>query len=157
MLGIGAFLWDQIISRALLRYWHRRRGPGYKASKYMENLLKYFGIVLLASVLILTNAIEVNGQSIAGRFSTSVYNWERQDSDSTSSTHLLAYQIAKFDIRGYGTKNLSVHTYIKLSTDLATESPDDPRYAFYNLYAKYKLSKSTKISIGRQRIFSGTG
>lgn len=109
--------------------------------------------LLLALVL----APPVNGQSINGRFSTSVYTWESNVTESTSQNHARVYQTAQFTVGQLAQNRLSVHFYGLLSQDLAESAEDDPLSRVYETYLQWRESKGVlqDLRLGRQRIYSG--
>jgi len=99
------------------------------------------------------------GQSFNFRMTTSVYNWERFDTDSTTSKHLRVYQLGSLNVsRLFGQKNLSFHTYLGYSSDLGQKAGNDPQNLLYSAYLDWRnLPGRGQLRFGRQRIFAGVG
>jgi hypothetical protein len=97
-------------------------------------------------------AIPIYAQNINGRFSSSLYSFERFDSTETSESHLRTYQMLNLNLNY---ENFSVRSYLNLEHDFATEMVDDPRLRFYNLYleARNLLNVGT-LKLGRQPLFN---
>ena len=110
-------------------------------------------LALLASPLV------ASAQSLHFRMTTSLYNWERFDTDSTTSKHLRLYQLGSFDVsRLFGKKNLSIHAYLGYSSDFGQRAGNDPQNLLYHAYLDWKnLPGKGWIRLGRQRIFAGVG
>lgn len=91
-------------------------------------------------------------QNINGRFSSSLYSFERFDSSNASVNHLRSYQMLNLNMNY---SDFSIRSYLNLEHDFATEIVDDPRLRFYNLYfeARNVLDAAT-IKIGRQPLFN---
>lgn len=94
----------------------------------------------------------VYAQNINGRFSSSLYSFERFDSSNTSESHLRAYQMLNLNMNY---ENYSIRSYLNLEHDFAKEMIDDPRLRFYNLYfeARNILNVGT-LKLGRQPLFN---
>lgn len=95
------------------------------------------------------------GQVINGRFSSSIYTFERFDSLDASNTHLRAYQTLNLNINK---SNFSLRTYLNLENDFLETPESDPRLRFYNLYFEARnLLKLATIKLGRQPVFNNIG
>ena len=102
----------------------------------------------------------IYGQTLNARFSTSVYSWENQFADSTSSKSFRGYQTANIHAYGVGMPNLSFHTYFRGAYDMGSgKVTDNPQYRFYSLYAQWKNTdqKTHKLDVraGRQQVLTG--
>lgn len=91
-------------------------------------------------------------QNINGRFSSSVYTFERFDSLNSSETYLRTYQSLNLNV----TKSqFSLVTRLNFAADLSTTMDNDPRLSFYNLYLVGRnLWDVATIKIGRQPVFN---
>lgn len=118
--------------------------------------MKKFCVLILVTVLVL--CVSASAQTIHARFGTTAYTWQEQIDDSSSASHLRAYQLAQISIGNIGTPKLSFHSYIQLAGDLLDEADDDPRVWIYNFYFNYRqLVDKLDVSVGRQRIYAGVG
>ncbi|MFN3694986.1 MAG: hypothetical protein ACK4UV_08250, partial [Ignavibacterium sp.] len=110
----------------------------------MKQLLIFF-LVIFCGVLF--------AQNINGRFSSSLYSFERFDSVDVSKNHLRAYQMLNLNLN-YG--DVSIRSYLNFENDFAQDIKDDPRLRFYNLYleARNILNIGT-LKLGRQPIING--
>ncbi|HQF42796.1 MAG TPA: hypothetical protein PK073_07760 [Ignavibacteriaceae bacterium] len=85
---------------------------------------------LILVFLLAINTI-VFAQNINGRFSSSVYTFERYDSLNSSENYVRAYEMLNLNLNY---NKFSVRSYLNLETDLTKEQISDPRLRFYNLY-----------------------
>ncbi|WP_407931623.1 hypothetical protein, partial [Ignavibacterium album] len=94
----------------------------------------------------------ISAQNINGRFSSSLYSFERFDSADVSQNHLRAYQMLNLNLN-YG--DVSIRSYLNFENDFAQDIKNDPRLRFYNLYleARNILNVGT-LKLGRQPIIN---
>lgn len=91
-------------------------------------------------------------QNLNGRFSSSVYMFERFDSADVSQNHLRAYQMLNLN---FNYENFSLRSNLNLETDFAQKLKSDPRLRFYNLYFEARnIFEVANIKIGRQPIIN---
>ncbi|MCS7053924.1 MAG: hypothetical protein NZM09_09365 [Ignavibacterium sp.] len=91
-------------------------------------------------------------QNLNGRFSSSVYMFERFDSADVSQNHLRAYQMLNLN---FNYENFSLRSNLNLETDFAQKIKSDPRLRFYNLYIEARnVFDIANIKIGRQPIIN---
>ncbi len=91
-------------------------------------------------------------QNLNGRFSSSVYIFERFDSADVSQNHVRAYQMLNLN---FNYNNFSLRSNLNLETDLAQKLDADPRLRFYNLYFEARnVFDVANIKIGRQPIIN---
>ncbi|MCB0831941.1 MAG: hypothetical protein KDC45_00615, partial [Bacteroidetes bacterium] len=110
---------------------------------------------VLLAVLLAWAGSSLAAQTLDARFSSSVYSWENQFIDSSTSGSFKAYQTAMFHAYGVGTPELSVHGYLRTSHDFGTETNNNPEYRIYNLYAQwYRKTDDYRFEtrVGRQAI-----
>ncbi len=91
---------------------------------------------------------------------TTYFNaYQTQPLDSTEKTSFLrAYQSFQFDLNRIGTKNLSVHTYFRSTTDFKHKNSTDPSTKIYNAYIDWKnIKKILDLKLGRQFLYVGVG
>lgn len=94
----------------------------------------------------------VYAQNINGRFSSSLYSFERFDTSDVSQTHLRTYQMLNLNLNY---ENFSVRSYLNLEHDFAKEMIDDPRLRFYNLYLEARnILELATFKLGRQPLFN---
>lgn len=91
-------------------------------------------------------------QNINGRFSSSVYAFERFDTIGVSETNVRAYQMLNLNINK---DKFSLKTNMNLETNLANTLDDDPRLRFYHLYVEGRnLFNFATIKVGRQPLIT---
>jgi len=91
-------------------------------------------------------------QNINGRFSSSIYTFERFDSVETSAKYARAFQLLILNLNH---SDFSLRSYLNLETDLSEDLKNDPRLRFYNLYFEARnVFDIATVKIGRQPIFS---
>ncbi len=106
----------------------------------------------LLLMLFLTVGGVLFSQNLNGRFSSSVYMFERFDSASVSQNHIRAYQMLNLN---FNYENFSLRSNLNLETDLAQKLDSDPRLRFYNLYLEARnLFDIANVKIGRQPIIN---
>jgi hypothetical protein len=110
----------------------------------MKKILLFF----LASGMLLTTL----PQNLNGRFSSSVYTFERFDTAGSSNTHARTYQMLSFN---FGKENLWLRSNFNLEYDIASKMQYDPRFRVYNLYADIqKVFDVASLRLGRQPLFN---
>lgn len=103
-------------------------------------------------LLFLGAAALISAQNINGRFSSSVYTFERYDSLNSSEQYLRAYEMLNLNLN-YG--KVSVRSYLNFETDLMNDLKTDPRLRFYNLYLEARdLLDIATVRLGRQPIIN---
>ncbi len=92
-------------------------------------------------------------QNVSGRFSSSIYTFERFDSVDASKTYVRAYQLLNLNINK---DKVSLRSYMNLETNLTKEQQvDHPRLRFYNLYLEARdMFDIATIKLGRQPQFN---
>ena len=110
--------------------------------------MKKILLFLLASGMLYINF----PQSLNGRFSSSVYTFERFDTAGSSNTHARTYQMLSFN---FGKENLWLRSNFNLEYDIASKMQYDPRFRVYNLYADIqKIFDVASLRLGRQPLFN---
>ena len=110
----------------------------------MKKILLFF----LASGMLFINL----PQSLNGRFSSSVYTFERFDTIGASNTSARTYQMLAFN---FGKENIWLRSNFNLEYDVATEMKNDPRFRVYNLYADFqKIFDVASLKLGRQPLYN---
>ena len=89
--------------------------------------MKKLLLFLLASGFLATTY----SQSFNGRFSSSIYTFERQDTVGTAYTQARTFQMLTFN---FGKDNIWLRSSFNLEYDVANTLVDDPRFRTYNLY-----------------------
>lgn len=110
--------------------------------------MKKFLLLLLASGM----AFTIIPQSLNGRFSSSVYTFERFDTSGSSTTNARTYQMLAFN---FGKENLWLRSNFNLEYDLSNKQKSDPRFRVYNLYADINnIFDVASLKLGRQPLFN---
>ena len=110
----------------------------------MKKILLFF----LASGMLLT----ILPQSLNGRFSSSVYTFERFDTSGSSKTQARTYQMLSFN---FGKENMWLRSNLNLEYDVASKLKSDPRFRVYNLYADFqKIFDVASLKLGRQPLYN---
>lgn len=106
---------------------------------------------LILVFLLAINTI-VFAQNINGRFSSSVYTFERYDSLNSSENYVRAYEMLNLNLNY---DKFSIRSFLNFGTDLTKEQISDPRLRFYNLYLEARdLLNIATVKIGRQPIIN---
>lgn len=110
----------------------------------MKKILLFF----IASGMLFVNL----PQSLNGRFSSSVYTFERFDTTGSSTTNARTYQMLSFN---FGKENIWLRSNFNLETDIANKQKSDPRFRVYNLYADFqKIFDLASLKLGRQPLYN---
>ncbi len=110
--------------------------------------MKKLLLFLLASGFLATTF----AQSFNGRFSSSIYTFDRQDTIGTAYTQARTFQMLTFN---FGKDNIWLRSSFNLEYDVANELVDDPRFRTYNLYVDVqKLWDVVSLQLGRQPLYS---
>jgi len=110
----------------------------------MKKILLFF----LASGMLLTTL----PQNLNGRFSSSVYTFERFDTLGSSKTQARTYQMLSFN---FGKENIWLRSNLNLEYDVANKLKSDPRFRVYNLYADFqKIFDVASLKLGRQPLYN---
>lgn len=104
-------------------------------------------------VLLCLGAItSVYAQNINGRFSSSLYSFERYDSLNSSDKYLRAYEMLNLN---FNYKKVSLKSFLNLEGDLSPKLTYDPRLRFYNLYFEARdILDIATIKLGRQPLIT---
>lgn len=96
--------------------------------------------------------IFITAQNINGRFSSSLYSFERFDTQQNSETYLRAYETLALNVN----KNqFSLRTRFNFETDISNTLDNDPRVRFYNLFIEGRdLFDVATIKLGRQTLIN---
>ncbi|MFZ0455255.1 MAG: hypothetical protein WAM24_16045, partial [Ignavibacteriaceae bacterium] len=90
----------------------------------MKRLVFLCGIIILFS-------ISLSAQSINGRFSSSLYSFQRYDTINVSNTYAQTFQMLNLNINK---GNYSLRTYMNFESVLSKDIKNDPTLRFYNFY-----------------------
>jgi hypothetical protein len=94
----------------------------------------------------------ISAQNINGRFSSSLYTFERYDSLNSSEQYLRAYEMLNLNLNY---KSISVRSYLNFETDVMNDMETDPRLRFYNLYFEARdILDIATVRLGRQPIIN---
>ncbi|MGE5411242.1 MAG: hypothetical protein ACM3MI_09815 [Clostridiales bacterium] len=106
----------------------------------------------LICVLLLGLPTFIFSQNINGRFSSSIYTFERFDTTDVSSTYIRSYQMLNLNVNQ---GNYSFRSFLNLESDLSKKMDYDPRLRFYNLYLEGRnIFDIATIKLGRQPLFN---
>ncbi|MHC1736594.1 MAG: hypothetical protein AB9882_01135 [Ignavibacteriaceae bacterium] len=107
-------------------------------------------ILLIISLLFLS--IGATAQNINGRISSSVYSFERFETEQISNTYYRAYQMVNLNINK---DKFSLRTYMNLEDDFSKKLEYDPRLRVYNLFLEVRdIMDIATVKLGRQPIYS---
>lgn len=107
---------------------------------------------LLLFLLLFGISATINSQNINGRFSSSLYTFERFDSASTSKTYARTFQMLSLN---FGKQNLWLRTNLNLEGEIAETVLNNPRLRFYNLYLDVtNIWDLLSFKLGRQPLFN---
>jgi len=94
----------------------------------------------------------ISAQNINGRFSSSLYTFERYDSLNSSEQYLRAYEMLNLN---FNYDKVSVRSYFNFETDVMNDLETDPRLRFYNLYLEARdILDIATFRLGRQPIIN---
>ncbi|MEX0602455.1 MAG: hypothetical protein WD295_03880, partial [Bacteroidota bacterium] len=110
-------------------------------------------LAVLCVLLLWTGSL--HAQRFQGRFVTSAYGWEKQDSVGVSSAHVYGFQSVQLSL---AQGDVIAGTSFQAFNDFAGPVKNDPILRLYNLYLKWKdIGGMGELSAGRQAIFAGAG
>ncbi|MCX7797612.1 MAG: hypothetical protein N2249_03205 [Melioribacter sp.] len=91
-------------------------------------------------------------QNINGRFTSSIYSFERFDTVNSSETYFRTYQTLNLN---FNYKNFSLRTRFNFESNIGNLLDSDPRMRFYNLYFETRdLFNVLTIKLGRQPLIT---
>ena len=107
--------------------------------------------LLLFSLLFGLSAV-VYSQNINGRFSSSLYTFERFDTAGTSNTYARTFQMLSLN---FGKQNVWLRTNLNLEGEISEDLINNPRLRFYNLYLDVRnIWDLLSFKLGRQPLFN---
>ena len=107
---------------------------------------------LLLFTLLLGLSAVVYSQNINGRFSSSLYTFERFDTASSSNTYARTFQMLSLN---FGKQNVWLRTNLNLEGEIAEKFVNNPRLRFYNLYLDVRnIWDVLFFKVGRQPFFN---
>jgi len=110
--------------------------------------MKKFLLLFFASSLLYT----IVPQSLNGRFSSSIYSFERIDTGGTSNVQARTYQMLSFN---FGKGNVWLRSNLNFEADIANSLKNDPRLRFYNLYVDVQnIWDLVSLKLGRQPLYN---
>lgn len=110
---------------------------------------------LLMASLLLAAVPSLNAQVVNGRFSTSVYAWEKFDTVGSSNEIWRGFQNLQLDVTQ---GDLSFHTYLNGASDLSGSFGDDALIRVYNGYLRWNnIVRNAEVDLGRIPVFAGVG
>ena len=90
---------------------------------------------ILIAAIILASSVMV-AQNLNGRFSTSLYTFERFSAEDVSETNVRSLSTLYFNLNK---DNISLRTRINLETNLANSLSNDPRARFTTYMLKHVI------------------
>lgn len=94
-------------------------------------------------------------QNINGRLTSALYTFERFDTLNNSATHARTFQMLYLT---FGSRNVSLKSYMNLEADIAEDLVYDPRFRLYNLYLDVRnLFDAVYLKFGRQTLYNSVG
>ncbi len=106
-------------------------------------------ITCLIGISVATNAQDFN---VNGRFSSSLYSFQRYDTSSSYGNYFESFQMLNLN---FNYKNFSLRSYMNLEGDLGQAINTNPRLRFYNLYLEARnVFDIATIKLGRQPLFN---
>ncbi len=109
-------------------------------------------VKIFALVLFFIFPLMIFSQNVNGRFSSSVYTFERLNSATESETYYRTFQTL---ILRVNKNNFALRTRMNLEANLSNSLDGDPRLRFYNLYVEGRnLLGIATVKLGRQSLFS---
>ena len=107
--------------------------------------------LLLFALLFGLSAV-VYSQNINGRFSSSLYTFERFDTAGTSKTYARTFQMLSLN---FGKQNVWLRTNLNLEGEISEDLVNNPRLRFYNLYLDARnIWNLLSFKLGRQPLFN---
>jgi len=107
-------------------------------------------LILLACV-----ASGAEAQLINGRFTTSLYTFQRFDTVGASKTYLRAFQSVQLSATQ---QDFSVHAFLLGAMNGTSDFGDNGNLRVYNLYARWaNIGRMVDLDIGRQAVYAGVG
>ncbi len=94
-------------------------------------------------------------QNINGRLTSALYTFERFDTLNNSATYARTFQMLYLT---FGSRNVSLKSYMNLEADIAEDLVYDPRFRLYNLYLDVRnLFDAVYLKFGRQTLYNSVG
>jgi hypothetical protein len=111
-------------------------------------MIRAFLIVGVATCL----ASSAYAQNVTGRFSSSVYSFERVEGENASNTHLRAGERLNLNV-AHG--SFAIRTNMIYEMFMTKEVEDDPRFRCYHLYAEGRdLFDMATVKVGRLPLYN---
>ncbi|RCK77563.1 MAG: hypothetical protein IGBAC_1872 [Ignavibacteriae bacterium] len=108
--------------------------------------------IFILILMILFQEVSIS-QIVNGRFSTSVYSFEKFDTIGISSSYWRAFQTFQLDVTK---ERYSLHSLIQGNANFSGDVDEISNIKFYNLYFKIKkIFNVADFNLGRQYIFGG--
>ncbi|MBU2491542.1 MAG: hypothetical protein KJ571_02885 [Bacteroidetes bacterium] len=107
---------------------------------------------ILILIFVMSLPLISYSQNINGRFSSSLYTFERFDNANTSETYIRSFQSLYFNANK---NDISIRTRLNFETNLSGSLESDPRLRFYNLYLEARnVFDIATLKIGRQPLYN---
>lgn len=106
----------------------------------------------LISFVILFLPLMMNAQNLNGRFTSSIYSFERYNSTNSSETFFRTYQALNLN---FNYNKISLRTRFNFESNIGNLLDNDPRMRFYNLYLEARdIFNLITLKIGRQPLIT---
>ncbi len=121
-----------------------------------SRILRTCIIALILAAIITRTETVASGLEVKGRLRSELYTWSDEKGD-----HLRPYQYLRADAilwKGERLQKLSLHTYLRWTTDLKDKLSRDPQTFIYETYIKRsKAFKDVDVYAGRQFVYTSLG
>lgn len=112
----------------------------------------------VVGVLVFTAVSPVNSASLAGRFTSALYRFERSFQDTATASSFRGFQSGRIRVLDLGRREVSFHAYGRVAHDFSDDVASDPSYRLYHGYLRYRsLTRRLTLKAGRQTILVGVG
>ena len=97
-------------------------------------------------------SITVYPQNVNGRFTSSVYSFQRYDNVNSVGDYFRTFQMLNLNVN---MNNVSLRTYVNFEGDMFQDLKFDPMLRFYNLYLEVRdILNVATVKLGRQPLFN---
>ncbi|MEW6749591.1 MAG: hypothetical protein AB1505_01260 [Candidatus Latescibacterota bacterium] len=96
------------------------------------------------------------GTTVGGRLTSALYAYEGVDATAAGQRQVRVHQAASLTLGQLVRPEVSLHTYLRGTTDLADQAESDPRLRVYNAYLAWS-GPGLQARLGRQRVLAGVG
>lgn len=109
-------------------------------------------IILITCLIGITEVNNAQDFNVNGRFSSSLYSFQRFDTTNVSGNYLESFQMLNLN---FNYKDVSLRSYMNLVGDIEQPLSSDPTLRFYNLFLEVRnIFNAATIKLGRQPLFN---